>query len=297
MGVLRTLNRQRPRSNSPWLRSGVLLALVAVGGFVFADRAFYMPSQRKPIPPMIEGVSLAEERIPIGADHLMAWVLEPASGEVRGTVLYSHGNAGNIENHLGFIDFLPLYGWRLILFDYRGYGASTGGPPTRDKTIEDVHAALDWTLGRFGAPWLVGQSLGASLSIWVGGERSADIGGVIAVAPFTSHRAIAREALGSTLLLYPLKWPLGFFVSRGGDPIDRVADVSPKPLLLVHGEADDLIPPRMSEELYQSAREPKRIRMIPRMGHNDDWRSSDPLFVSTILEFLNSPPNSQKPKP
>lgn len=297
MGVLRTLDRNRPRSNRSWFRIAVTLALFTLGGFMFADRAFYMPSQRKPIPPTIEGVSLAEERIPIGADHLMAWVLEPASGEAKGTVLYSHGNAGNIENHLGFIDFLPHMGWRLILYDYRGYGASTGGPPSRDKTIEDVHAALDWTLGRFGPAWLVGQSLGASLSIWVGGERSADIEGVIAVAPFTSHRAIAREALGSTLLLYPLKWPLGFFVSRGGDPIDRVADISPKPLLLVHGEADDLIPPWMSEELFGAAREPKRIRMIPRMGHNDGWRDSNPSFVSTILEFLESPPDTQQTKP
>lgn len=297
MGVLRTLNRQRPRSNRPWLRSGVLVALVAVGGFMFADRAFYMPSQRKPIPPRIDGASIEESRIPIGVDHLSTWVIEPVSGEVKGTVLYSHGNAGNIENHLGFIDFLPHRGWRLILYDYRGYGDSTGGPPTRQKTIEDVHAALDWTLGRFGATWLVGQSLGASLSIWVGGERSADIEGVIAVAPFTSHRAIAREALGSTLLLYPLKWPLSLFVSSGGDPIDRVADISPKPLLLVHGEADDLIPPRMSEELFAAAREPKRIRTIPRMGHNDGWRDSNPSFVSTILEFLESPPKAQQPKP
>lgn len=265
--------------------------MFVLGGFMFADRAFYMPGKSKPTPPLLEGVSIEETLIPIGSESLHTWVLEPAEGEVRGTVLYSHGNAGTIENHLGFIDFLPRRGWRLVLYDYRGYGASTGGPPTRGKTIEDVHAALDWSLDRYGPTWLVGQSLGASLSVWVGGERSADIEGVVAIASFTSHRAIARDTLGGTFILYPLKWPLSFFVSSGGDPIDRVADISPKPLLLVHGEADNLIPPRMSEELYEVAREPKRIRTIPRMGHNDDWRRSDPSFVSTILEFLESPPN------
>ncbi len=271
---------------NPWVRISVYLGLFILGGCMFADRAFYVPSENRPVPPKVSGYGIQERSIPIGEDALSVWVIEPEGQPVKGTALYSHGNAGNMGNHLGFADFLPLNGYRLVLYDYRGYGGSTGGPPTREKTITDAYAALDWTLENFGPTWMVGQSLGASLSIWVGGERSKEIEGVVAIAPFTSYRAIARDVLGRTIILYPVKWPMSLMVSSGGDPIDRVGSLSPKPLLLVHGEADDIIPDRMSDELFAAAGEPRVLKKIPMMGHNDGWRSADRSFSETILEFL-----------
>ena len=273
---------------NPWARVTVYLSLLIFGGCMFADRAFYVPSETHPIPPRVVGYSIVEHTIPIGEEHLSAWVLEPDRQPSKGTVLYSHGNAGNLENHLGFADFIPLNGYRMVMYDYRGYGASTGGPPTREKTIEDTHAALDWTLENFGPTWMVGQSLGASLSIWVAGERSEEIEGVIAIAPFTSYRAIARDVMGGTIVLYPLKWPLSFLVSSGGDPIERVGGISPKPILFVHGEADEIIPNRMSDELFAAAEQPKVLKKIPGMGHNDGWRSADRSFSASVLDILDS---------
>ncbi|MCA9427124.1 MAG: alpha/beta hydrolase [Candidatus Omnitrophica bacterium] len=273
---------------NPWARIAIYLTLFILGGCMFADRAFYVPFETPPTPPRVEGYRIEERTIPVGDATLSAWVLEPMGPPIQGTVLYSHGNAGNLENHIGFADFLPLNGYRMVMYDYRGYGASTGGPPTREKTIEDASTALDWTLNNYGKVWMVGQSLGASISIYVGGERSNDIEGVIAIAPFSSYRAIARDVLGRTIILWPVKWPLGFLVSSGGDPVDRVEDISPKPLLIVHGESDEIIPLRMGEELFDLAGDPKKFESIPRMGHNDGWRSADRSFKEKILDLLET---------
>jgi pimeloyl-ACP methyl ester carboxylesterase len=213
-------------------------------------------------------------------------VIEPAGRDPLGTVLFSHGNAGNLANHLPFAEFLPMQGYRLVLYDYRGYGASSDWSPSRASTIEDCHSALDAVLATYGKPWLYGHSLGSSISLTVAAERREDVRGVVAVAPFTAYRDVARAALGHPGLASPVVWPLGFLVSRGNDPIEAVEKISPTPILFVHGTGDRIVPSKMSEKLYAAAREPKEILLIPDVGHNDDWRAMGPEFVERVLRFL-----------
>lgn len=267
----------------------IRILVVLILGFLLhsrANRAFYIPSRTVPIPPSSSKYTVDTILIPNGDDRIAAWVLNPVEGDPLGTVLFSHGNAGNLENHLPFAEFIAIKGYRLILYDYRGYGASTPLQPSRDSTVSDLNAALDYTLSEYGRPWLMGHSLGSSISLWVASQRKADLRGVIAVAPFTSYRAVARSVLGHPGILTPLAWPLGFLVSRGYDPVSIVGEISPTPILFVHGAEDSIIPSRMSEELSNKAGDPKELMILPGVDHNMGWREMGEDYVQKVVTFL-----------
>ena len=270
------------------------LVVLAVFGFgrsdAVAQSSFYWPKQGEPRPPRSEWYTVTKVEIANGDATLAAWVLEPRSGKPAGTVVYCHGNAGNMEHHVAFMDFLPRHGFRVLMFDYQGYGESTPNEPTRERTASDVNAAIDFATSRWGKPWLMGQSLGASLAIAVAGERPRDVKGVVAVAPFSSYGRVARAVLRKSLLTRPLVLPSYVIVRGGHDPIDVVADLAPTPLLLVHGEKDEIIPPRMSAELFEKAGSPKELLRVPGAGHNDGWQEMGPEYVARVVGFLTQPP-------
>src|SRR5262245_44913316 len=203
---------------------------------VQGQSSFYWPKPGKPQPPTNETYSVISVTIPNQDAKLAAWILEPKSWNGKATVVYCHGNGGNMEHHVAFVDFLPSCGFRVLMFDYEGYGESSPNEPTRASTASDVNAAVDFATERWGKPWLMGQSLGAALAIATAGERPNDVLGVIAVAPFTSYRAVARAVLRRNLLTRALVLPSYVIVRGGQDPIDVVSNIAPCPLLLVHGE-------------------------------------------------------------
>ncbi len=252
----------------------------------YANRAFYVPSRGVPTPPLDPALRIEEVRIPNSEAELSAWVFEPVDATPEQTVVFCHGNAGNLENHAGFVTFLPRHGFRVLLFDYQGYGDSTGGSPTRKSTYSDVLAAIDYATAHWGKPWLMGHSLGASLAIPAALERKDSLRGLVAMAPFTSYRATARAVLGGNPVTYTLFWPLGFFVKRGLDPIDSVGKLSPLSLLLVHGEDDEIIPPRMSRELYEKASEPKQLLLVPGWSHNETLDMAGDETIKGVIDFM-----------
>jgi uncharacterized protein len=264
----------------------LLYGLGAMFLYGYANRAFYVPSRGVPTPPLDPTLSIEEVRIPSGGGELSAWVFEPVDATPEQTVVFCHGNAGNLENHADFVTFLPRHGFRVLLFDYRGYGQSTGNSPTRESTFSDVLAAIDFTSARWGKPWLMGHSLGASLAITAAAERKDSLQGLVAMAPFTSYRAAARAVLGGNPVTYTLFWPLGFFVKRSYDPIDSIGKISPLPLLLVHGEEDEIIPPRMSQELFEKAGEPKQLLLVPGMSHNESIEMVGASHQKQVVEFM-----------
>jgi hypothetical protein len=264
---------------------------VAAPPLVQAQSSFYWPKQGTPEPPPSKLYSVTRIEMPNGDATLAGWVFEPTRVEPVDTVVYCHGNAGNMESHVAFMDFLPARGFRVVMFDYQGYGDSSPNKPTRESTASDVNAAIDFAMGRWGKPWIMGQSLGASLAIAVAGQRPRDLRGVVAVAPFTSYGAMARTVLRRSLLTRPLVLPSYAIVRSGYDPIDVVARIAPTPILLVHGEQDELIPPRMSRELFERASSPKALLLLPDAGHNSTWKEMGPRYADTIVRFLRGDKN------
>jgi pimeloyl-ACP methyl ester carboxylesterase len=281
-----------------WYVAFAALLLLVLQTTVRGQSFFYYPKRETPNAPTSNYYSVVPVSIPNGDDNLAAWVFEPKTSKLEGTVVFSHGNAGNMEDHVAFVDFLPRHGFRVLMYDYRGYGESTPLEPTRESTVSDLNAAIDFAGEQWGKPWLMGHSLGASLTIAVAAKRSTDVKGVVAVAPFTSYGAVARAGLRKSILARALVLPSYVVVPRAHEPIDAVGQIAPTPLLLVHAEDDTIIPPRMSRELFEKAGEPKHLLIVPHTGHNNGWSEMGDEYVATVCIFLRGKlPRSGPEKP
>jgi fermentation-respiration switch protein FrsA (DUF1100 family) len=193
---------------------------------------------------------------------LHGWWLE-ARDEARGTVFFLHGNAENISTHIGSVAWLPAQGYQVLLLDYRGYGRS-GGKPRIPAVFQDIEAGFAWLAEapevRDQPLFLLGQSLGAALGGYVVAtqpEIRERLAGVVLDAGIARYDWIARDVAARSWLTWPLQWPIGWSMPDGCDLLDVIADISPVPLLLIHGTEDAIVPFRHGEALFAAAREPK----------------------------------------
>ena len=186
--------------------------------------------------------------------------------------MFLHGNAQNISTHLASVAWLPAQGYSVLLLDYRGYGRSEGKASIAGSML-DIDIALRHLQQRpetrSRKVFVFGQSLGGALALnYIGScDCKSQLQGVIIDSTFTSYRAIAREKLKSLWLTWPISWPLSLTVTGDHNPLDEVGRVSPVPLLLIHGDADRVIPVHHSRQLYEAARDPKTLWVVPDADH------------------------------
>jgi uncharacterized protein len=251
-----------------------LLALIALAALPGCGRLFFYPSREFVRNPHLEEAldGIAREDVffttPDGL-RLHGWMLRPA-GRPSGTILFIHGNAGNVSTHVGAVLWLALAGYEVFLFDYRGFGLSEGTP-----TIEGIHidtlAALETVAARTpadgGAPIVVlGQSLGGSAAVYaVATSRHKDrVRALVIDSAFSGYRRIAREKITAYLFfLWPLRHPLSLLIDDRFSASRWIGRVPPVPLLIIHGDADEVVPVDHSERLFHDAEGPKRLWGAP----------------------------------
>lgn len=208
--------------------------------------------------------------------RLHGWFL-PASAAPCATVLFLHGNAENISTHIGSVYWLPARGFNVLLLDYRGYGASPGTPSLPGIQI-DIEAAMRYLFKRPDVDHrrlvVFGQSLGAAAAIYYVAHSTyrSGIKALVAESAFAGYAGIAREKMASFWLTWPFQWIPTLTIPERYDPLTAVPDVSPIPLLLVHGDRDRIVPIADSERLYAAARRPKDFWRIGG-GHIGAFRS------------------------
>lgn len=276
------------------LLAALLLGLMlsgCTGIFLHPDRVDYAPGRPLGVP--------AEDVWLTAADgQQLHALLMPAQGQPRATLLFLHGNAENLSSHARIMTWLPAQGYAVLALDYRGFGRSQGEAGVAEIHA-DAEAALAWLVAqgrdRTGPLVVYGQSIGASVAIrFVAGSPLRNhVAALIADSPFSSYRGIAREKLDAVWLTWPLQWPLSLLISDRHSAIDVVADLSPIPLLLVHGERDLVVPASHSQRLYDVAREPKALWLIPDGKHIDAPRRE--AMRARLLEFLDGIVQPAKP--
>jgi fermentation-respiration switch protein FrsA (DUF1100 family) len=272
-----------PRRRRRVVVTGALLvaSLAVVSNAGCADSLFYKPDAR--IYRSIEALGGREVSFRAGEDapRLQGYWLEvPEDLPVRGTIVFCHGNSQNLTAHVPEVAWLPARGWRVLLFDYRGYGRSEGRT-TRAGTVADACAAIDLALARDPERTVVyGHSLGGAIGLVATARRPA-VRGIVAEATFPSYRAVAAAKVPPGL-----GWLAWLLVSGGEDPEDALAAIPPRPLLVVHGTADPIVPFRLGERLYDDALEPKALHVVEGGRHGSPWHVQRRQFEQVLLTFF-----------
>ena len=223
-------------------------------------------------------------------ETLHGWWL-PAKSEPKGTVYFLHGNAQNISSHIMNVAWLPERRYNVFLIDYRGYGRSTGAPDI-EGTLHDAETGLRWLVDQPDVQsqplFLLGQSLGGALgtalaSEWVKRDEQPPLDGVILDGTFSGFRAIAREKLGDFWLTWPLQVPLSWTITDEYEAYERIGDISPVPVMVIHSVRDGIIPFHHGKRLYEAAEEPKTFLQT------DTPHASTfviPGYQDEVLEFM-----------
>jgi len=237
---------------------------------------FYYPEKGLTGTPELIGIPFREVTFQSGREKLHGWLLpatEPKGIEPKEIcLLFLHGNAGNLFHHLGGVYWLPSKGFPVFMFDYRGYGLSTGNASYRGLR-EDAHSALRFIKSdpecREKGIVILGQSLGGTVSIELAAtslEKDLILGMVIDSA-FSSYRRMVKEKVSEMPVLKYFKFPVSFLVSDRYSPERYIKRVGPVPIIFIHGKNDRVVPFSHSETLYDLAPEPKGFWKLENAGH------------------------------
>ncbi|HSI53513.1 MAG TPA: alpha/beta fold hydrolase [Ramlibacter sp.] len=198
----------------------------------------------------------------------------------RGVVFFLHGNSGNLMDCLAEIDAFRQVNFDVVMFDYRGYGKSTGCIASEEQLRGDVRYVWEYFAGQYEGKRIVisGQSLGTALAAGLSAEltaagRTPDL--TMLVSPYSSMRALADELypwVPSQVLRYPL---------HTADHAARVTG----PLMLVHGDQDELIGIHHSEALCTKVAHAQLLR-VEGAGHSDVHKF--PSFRKALAGALGS---------
>lgn len=270
---------------------GCILILAACSNLIF------QPSRIKYSEPGELGIEASDLYIYNSAGVVLhGWHL-PAVGYMRGSVVFLHGNGENISSHIGAIYWLPKHGYEVFLFDYRGYGRSTGTAEL-DGVMHDAQQIITYAREHASSAdrsvTVLGHSMGGSIAIYALAQLSdkSGINGLITVSAFSDYRLITRDALASNWLTKPLSWPLSFLVSNRYSPVDTIRKLSPIPIFIMHGEADEIVPAYHAQQLYDSAGLP-RFHAILQGTHNQVLTlSQNQERLLEILKSFNHPADS-----
>jgi pimeloyl-ACP methyl ester carboxylesterase len=210
-------------------------------------------------------------------ERLHGWWIERRA-PARGHVLLFAGNGGNIGDRLLHAQHLTAAGFDVLLFDWRGFGSSSGRPGERG-TYRDARAARDCLLRQEAVDparvLYLGESLGGAVAVEL--ALAHPPAALVLLSAFTSVRDIARlhyRAIPPALV--PDAYP----------SLRRIARVR-APLLVLHGEDDMIVPVEHGRALFEAAPEPKRLVVVPGAGHNDIVSLAGALLAEEIVAWVS----------
>jgi hypothetical protein len=211
--------------------------------------------------------------------RLHGWFVPAARGEVRATLLWFHGNAGNISHRLENLALLHRHlDLSLFIFDYREFGLSAGRI-SKAGTYEDARGAWTYLVGERRLDprdiLLFGRSLGTALAVFIASTEPC-LGVVLEAAFTSSHDMLSRY--------FPWGIPASLLQSSY-DSMSKVGSIQ-VPILFVHAEHDEAIPMDMAKRLYERVQAPKWFYRVPGAGHNDTYAVDEVNYFEQWRIFL-----------
>jgi len=267
----------------PLLAAVCLVGILGVVMILGLEKfALYFPDRPLGATPRSEGLAYEDVRFPASDGiTLHGWWI-PAPG-ARVTLVWFHGNAGNIGDRVHNIGFLHrVVGVNVFIFDYRGYGQSQGNRSdlSEEATYRDGRGALAHLSSRPDASRTrlvyFGRSLGAAVAVEL--ARARPPAGLILETAFTTLKDVAR-------VHYPFV-PLWFLRTKY-ESLHKIPEIR-VPLLILHGDRDEVVPLEQAKRLYAAANEPKQLYVIRGASHNDTYVVGGAAYFDVWSRFLQS---------
>jgi len=267
-----------------------VVKLLIVGTCIYATISIYVYYMQSNLIyfPNLAGRELVSTPKNIGLDYqdvelvteddirLHGWYVPNENSEK--TILFFHGNAGNISHRLESIDIFNRLGLNVFIIDYRGYGQSEG-KITEKGSYRDAEAAWHYLVNTRGIDEsqiiVFGRSLGGSIAAWLASKQAPSA--LIIESGFTSVPSMGQR-------LYPFL-PVRWLAHFKYDTIQYVQFVS-CPVLVAHSKDDEIIPYDEGHKIFDAANEPKRFLEM-RGGHNDGFILSGTSYIEGIREFID----------
>ncbi|CAN8072674.1 unnamed protein product [Agarophyton chilense] len=266
--------------------SGSVLAAL----YVFQEKLVYhptIPTREYEKNPQDYGMDyidvdvLTEDRV-----RIHGWLIKQGRPKEAPTLLYFHGNAGNIGHRLPDVRYYHSDGFNVFMVSYRGYGRSDGYPSEKGMKL-DAAAALEYVRDRSDLVdtnriYVFGRSIGGACAIALASSSTAKntIRGVIVENTFTSTNELVD------ILLPPLR-PFKAFNRNRWDSLSIINEIQ-VPILFLSGMQDALVPPEHMKKLRAAARKApfSTMHIVENGGHNDTWWQGGGQYRREIREFL-----------
>lgn len=262
-----------------WVTGLALAGYLAIGVYLVAmeSRLVFHPERVLAATPAQRGMTFEDVQLHASdGERLHGWFIPHASAHL--TLLFFHGNAGNLTKCLDTFAILHRLGVNIFAIDYRGYGLSSGAP-SEAGTYLDAEAAWRYLTGQRGVDpnkiIIFGRSLGGGVATWLAARVGA--GGVVLESTFSSMPDVAQR-------LYPYV-PVRWLARNRYDNLARINDI-PTPILFIHSSDDELIPLSHSERLHGHFQGIKTLKII-KGSHADGFMLSGDLYVSALSQFFS----------
>ncbi len=242
---------------------------------VFQDSLIYPfnPTRETPDPRMTEKMLVTPDNA-----RLVVWVAKAKRG--KPTILYFHGNAGNLHNRAQRFDRMLDRGYGLVALGYRGSSGSTGDPSQTtlraDSTL--LRLQLKSLIGNANPPTLIyyGESLGTTVAIHLAAQHPPDA--LILEAPFTSLQTLTRQAMPY--------FPTSLGLRDEWNSLSQMPKIT-MPLLVMHGTADTVVPYDHGEEIFAAAPSTqKTFRKVDGLGHSGHWSVAGQKAIYRFIDGL-----------
>jgi len=263
-----------------WIPVGLLGVYLVILFYIYfnQDKMVFYPTDDFSVLP--EQFDLHYENILIEIDDtttIHGWYFPQKESHDAKAVLLCHGNAGNISHRLETAKYLHELGVAVFMFDYRGYGKSTGSP-TEEGVYNDAENCFDWLLQtkQFKAEdiFIFGRSLGGAVAIEL--AKRVQSGGLIVESSFTSSGDLGAK-------LFPF-FPIKTLIRYSFNSVATISEIKVQKLI-THSPEDELIPYAMGQSLFKAAAEPKKFVDLSG-GHNSRTYFDDPAYKNALLELF-----------
>ena len=216
-----------------------------------------------------------------------------SSTKPKGLILLFHGNAQNITSHFLSLAWIIEFNYDLFIFDYRGYGRSQG-EPTPKGTVLDGIAAINWSSQKAKSkniPLIIyGQSIGGSISLqsYLMSKNRPKAATIIVESSFSSYIDAGNSTLSQHWLTYPFQFLANIFLSDDHAPLNKIKDISPTPILVIHGDNDKIVDIELGKRIFDLAAPPKKLWVIKGGGHiNTYWKRGE-IYRPKLLKYLDN---------